>query len=499
MHISWDDTRGSSTKTRCRRRDYFRAQRLLSNARSLEKGILSELLSYSEGDVTCRTTTLHEAIEAGSTEGVGQALVSDRGSGSVYNLEGDGAMHLAAQQMTGAVGIMMMLKGAGVDVHQRDGDDATPLMRAALVGNVEAVEWLLKQDAKGHNLRASSGATALHFAMQSDATLSVDTVKMLVEAGADPSTPNKVGRTPLHDMAFCRGYYSLCKSKVEVLVAAGAAIDARNRRGNTPLMAAVQQSNSGGAVRALVDSGASLSLKDRLGWTILHYAALYCDHDTLSDLCRHKTLCNQDVDPFHKNSPWGSFIYRLSLPPLFSPTTATEAACRAFEALYVQVRDFHLRTLVVALQRVAALLSHNATDEALSQSWTLAEQREPRILFQTDAREQPLRSIYLHIRQGDLADALDAIQEQIDVWEDEVRTSPWVLESRWWHVRPAVEGPSVEEWQRQFAFAQRMREEGLQRWRQGITQRNVARGGDQSAQNETTEVEDSVQVNEVAE
>jgi hypothetical protein len=82
---------------------------------------------------------------------------------------------------------------------------------------------------------------------------------------------------------------------------------------------------------------------------------------------------------------------------------------------------------------------------------------------------------------------LDAIQEQIEVEEEELSRSPWELSSRWWHRRPGNEGASEEDWREQFEFAERMKEDGLQRWRDWLERKrqSVMNSTDASGENRT--------------
>lgn len=64
-------------------------------------------------------------------------------------------------------------------------------------------------------------------------------------------------------------------AEIEALLQAGAAVDHRgSESGETPLMAAAGNDLSGRAVDALLGADASLEVRDDLGWTALHHAAV---------------------------------------------------------------------------------------------------------------------------------------------------------------------------------------------------------------------------------
>jgi ankyrin repeat protein len=119
----------------------------------------------------------------------------------------------------------------GADVNATNPEGVTPLMRAAMDGEVEIVETLLAAGGANVNVQSESGETALL-------------------------------RAALYGRAEI----------VKLLVARGAAVDAGDREGVTPLMAAAQQGRTD-VVRALVDAGAKIGLGDKEGITPLMAAA----------------------------------------------------------------------------------------------------------------------------------------------------------------------------------------------------------------------------------
>src|SRR5262245_1988814 len=94
-------------------------------------------------------------------------------------------------------------------VSSRDAAGNTPLILAALYGNLETVELLLKH-------------------------------------GADPNAANLAGVTPLLRAATDAG-------KVERLLAAGAKAEARSELGNTPLLLAARKHGNAPGVKLLIE------------------------------------------------------------------------------------------------------------------------------------------------------------------------------------------------------------------------------------------------------
>lgn len=93
---------------------------------------------------------------------------------------------------------MKVLVASGLaDVNECDArrkSMATPLIRSAINSNGhEYLRWFLKNGANV-NQKDGAGWTALHFACEYK---NLDSVKLLIEAGADINSKNNMGATPL--------------------------------------------------------------------------------------------------------------------------------------------------------------------------------------------------------------------------------------------------------------------------------------------------------------
>jgi ankyrin repeat protein len=126
-----------------------------------------------------------------------------------------------------------------------------------------AVRRLLDQRA---DVRAKQpdGATVLHWAAHWD---DLETIDLLLRAGAEPNAANDFGVTPLS--IACT---NASAPMVERLLAAGANPNALSAAGESPLMIA-SRAGSAGAVKALVARGADLNAKEPVrGQTALMWA-----------------------------------------------------------------------------------------------------------------------------------------------------------------------------------------------------------------------------------
>lgn len=122
-----------------------------------------------------------------------------------------------------------LLASSQVNVEARNAQDESPLMMAALKGNLEAVKALLARDAD----------------------------------------VNKIGWAPLHYAASAGSRQHV--AIIALLLENHAYIDATSPNGTTPLMMAAQY-GSNEAVQLLLDEGADPTLKNQLGLTAADFA-----------------------------------------------------------------------------------------------------------------------------------------------------------------------------------------------------------------------------------
>ncbi|KAH0556010.1 hypothetical protein GP486_006045, partial [Trichoglossum hirsutum] len=139
----------------------------------------------------------------------------------------------------------------------------TPLYLVSKVGLVESVKLLLEKGAEA-NAEDNSGTTALHMAAFNGHE---EIVKLLIEKGADVNAKNSSGWTPLHRAAF-NGDEDI----VKLLFEKGADVNAKDGNGWTPLYRAVFNGHEG-MVKLLLAEGAEVNARDSRGETALHVVA----------------------------------------------------------------------------------------------------------------------------------------------------------------------------------------------------------------------------------
>ena len=176
----------------------------------------------------------------------------------------------------------------------RDGiqDDEKNLMNASLKGKADEVIRLLSTGLVNVNCLvewypgSTSHSTPLYEAAENG---QLRVVKILLEAGADPSKVNEWGRSPLHPSARS-GHTNV----VQELLDRGAEFDGATKDGLTPLHEAVM-GNRKDIVKLLLDKGADPNKEDKWKNTSLLHAVFW-GHKEIIPL-----LLARGADPRHED------------------------------------------------------------------------------------------------------------------------------------------------------------------------------------------------------
>lgn len=125
----------------------------------------------------------------------------------------------------------------------------TALHLAAAGYRVEIVRLQLKADADPNAARNRRKSTPLHYAADGfitgpawDARRQVETIRCLLQHGADIHAQDANGATPMH-----RAVRTRCAAAVKFFLGAGSDPAARNKSGSTPFHLAVQNTGRGGS------------------------------------------------------------------------------------------------------------------------------------------------------------------------------------------------------------------------------------------------------------
>jgi len=172
-----------------------------------------------------------------------------------------GATPLNEAACHGDAAVVTFLLKNGANPARRDSTGSTPLENAVRLHRADAVQVLLELD---------PGASGRESGLLDEAVLrgDIETVRMLITAGADVDARGVAGATPLDDAAL-KGHTEISR----ILLDHGARVDSRNAWGATPL----HDADLGGhtsVAKLLIDRGADVNAREsESGSTPLYSAA----------------------------------------------------------------------------------------------------------------------------------------------------------------------------------------------------------------------------------
>ena len=288
----------------------FTDSNLQVNWRDKESNGLASLLSLARQSQSEREgAELYAAIAAGDQQALVAAMQNI--SSDLFEPEtGVSPLHFAAWQ--GRVQMIRYFIGKGLNVDTTDSSGRTPLHAACWSGMAETVRVLLEQNATVDSRNANGATSAMGSARMGHA----DILDILLESGADLNATDKNGhglveyaaaggrdkiaqalkdrnatiRSPLHVAAGSNDLKGLKK-----LLAQGLEVDQRDGWGGTALLFAA----SGGKTETLtylLKKGADSSISDKLGFTLIHAAAVSGNEKILQRVLD----MNPEINPRHQ-------------------------------------------------------------------------------------------------------------------------------------------------------------------------------------------------------
>lgn len=202
------------------------------------------------------TTLMHSA--SGGSVAIMQMLIDAGADVNAKNGRAATALHWAVADPAKVK--LLLMNGAALDPKTVEG--RTPLYAAAtLAGGANSMRHLLEAGADV-NAATLVGATPLVPAVNTSAEMT----KLLLDKAADPNRATRSGVTPI---MFTRD-----AAVVALLVAHGADVRARSKVGETALMDAATRGDLV-AAKLLLDRGAEVNAADHRGYTPLLFAAQY--------------------------------------------------------------------------------------------------------------------------------------------------------------------------------------------------------------------------------
>ncbi len=235
------------------------------------------------------------------------------------------------------------------DTNVRDKRGSTPLMYAAAAGSLDTMRILLAAGADV-NARNAFDATALMWGI-GDA----DKVRVLIEKGADVNARSRSGRTPLLLAASQAG----ASATVQLLISKGADPAARDNFQRTALHAATQ-ANDLEMVTLLVRKGADVNARSATGNTPLMNAAEEGNYEMVTLLLERgadvNAVSEKQSGPVVKNGPLalGLFTPLILASPYGEPQTVKALLDHGAKVNAQDVRGMTPLMLAVASDRADA-------------------------------------------------------------------------------------------------------------------------------------------------
>ena len=179
-------------------------------------------------------------------------------------IDRDGFTPLIYSVLAKSEELIHALVESGADVNKLGAEGFTPLLAASKGDMFPAVKYLIEKGAVCSNQGPSEFAI-----LKAAKYSSAETVRYLLQHGADPNKFNRDGKMPIHEAAY--------KGKAEVvsaLLEAGVSVDEETRddNGDTALILAAAQGHAH-VVKVLVEAGVDLNYKNYKGFAAVHMAA----------------------------------------------------------------------------------------------------------------------------------------------------------------------------------------------------------------------------------
>ena len=261
---------------------------------------------------------------------------------------------------------------------------------------------LLKQQVDV-NAAEADGTTALHWAVHRD---NLETVDLLLTAGANARAVNRYGVTPLN-LAATNGNAAV----VERLLKAGADANAALPEGETALMTAARSGNVA-AVKVLLAHGADVNAKEAWkGQTPLMWAAA----ENHAAVARVLIEAGADIKARSKGGVFTPFLFAVRGGQIDAARVLIDAGADVNETLPDGTSALIVAVMNAHYELASLLLEKGANPNAAAQGWTALHQiawtRRPNYGYNLPGP----------VPTGSL-DALDLVSRARDAWRRRQRT-----------------------------------------------------------------------------
>ncbi|KAH6884181.1 ankyrin repeat-containing domain protein [Thelonectria olida] len=388
--------------------------------------LLQKVASLADVAYEIRETRVCQAIKRGEgVDGVQTALREEPWAIDMLDSLGMTPLHLAI--VAGRVDIVELLIAEQADVNQGDFKGQTPLMEAAMKPSPESIRLLLKGKCLVEQ-KCPFGNTALHMAVSHGR---VDSVGILLAAGASANTRNIDGARPLHFLADPHCTPGDLEAILGLLLAINDAnLGAQDNYGLTVALWAIARNNLP-LLRCLAQEHVSFHITDVYSRNVLHWAASWSSLEVLRFLVSlNLSGIDTELRDMQDDTPWDCFIFAIHSPEIhlghFLRPSGEEQ--QAFVELFRGIRNKNLSQDICRLEQIVQELSGGDPDTARASLTALIGEKTGR---QKGGLISWYRTLIKQIESGDLALVTETIEDYLVELRELMQSSPWSKKSRW--------------------------------------------------------------------
>ncbi|MDP0588378.1 MAG: ankyrin repeat domain-containing protein [Candidatus Endonucleobacter bathymodioli] len=245
-------------------------------------------------------TPLHTAVSNAKIDIV--KVLIERGANPNFYIKGQYSL-LRIAVIANSHSILKELLMADAKMDAKDSADCSLFHYAIFMSRCPNIikELIVNVDQYQINKESRYGITALHTAILNG---SHETIKILLDNGANPNSSNGLGDRPLHSALHRNAFTQtngIIAGTLKLLIAAGADVNCHNELGMTPLMLMVQHTFYFGQaadtitsiINMMLRNGADIDMADQKGYTALHHATHNSNASIVSLLL--KNGANRDI------------------------------------------------------------------------------------------------------------------------------------------------------------------------------------------------------------
>ncbi|OTA58441.1 ankyrin [Hypoxylon sp. EC38] len=337
----------------------------------------------------------------------------------------------------GNVSAVKALLELGVDKDVQDRYRRTAFQNAINGGYYDCANVLLDHGCGIHNVTVW-GSTPLMAIMKKESPAANDIIRRLLLKGLCVTERNWCQETALHHLSRASAGEEVMRQRLQMLLDAGAGsvMEFKDSRGYTPLATAVSKDNHV-LVRLLLEAGSKGDCITGDGRNILHLAAewgtvgVFWAIAELLIVAKEVTTIDirTIVSPEVPYTPLGLFRQRMAQDATSAPAhwrSPNSQEILAFEALLSFVRDHGITQESKTLLGMVPKIRLGNVKPVMQELSRLAEAKLAAKIY---SEAETFRVIKIQIEQGSWEDAIESLEEFVEVATARMEASPLMQES----------------------------------------------------------------------